>query len=300
MGPPRNEGAPPLPPDRIESHTPAHSLRIDHQGVVLHHGDFLTLDLEPESVDLVVTSPPYGVDVRYDTFDDTLPYEKYLDFSARWLERCLRVVKPDGRLCLNLPLDKNKGGQQSVYSDVLQIARAAGWKYFSTIVWNEQNISRRTAWGSWASASAPYVIAPVEVIVLLYKQAWAKRAKGTSDIGRDEFIAWTNGVWTFGGETRAIGHPAPYPRDLPLRCLRLFSYVGDTVLDPFAGSGTTLLAAWETGRKAIGVEISEEYCRLAEARLRKAGLFDDLPAMPGDPNPSKRGVHPRPRLKGRS
>jgi site-specific DNA-methyltransferase (adenine-specific) len=247
---------------------------LDRRGIALYRADFLSLVLPPASVDLIVTSPPYGVDVDYATFDDGLPYDQYLDFASRWLARCREVAKPDGRLCLNLPLDKNKGGHQSVYADVLQVARRAGWNYFSTIVWNEQNISRRTAWGSWTSASAPYVIAPVEVIVLLYKDSWAKQRKGESDIGRDEFIAWTNGVWTFGGETRAVGHPAPFPLDLPRRCIRLFSYVGDTVLDPFAGSGTTLLAAWETGRRAIGVEVSEEYCRVAETRLRRAGLFD--------------------------
>ncbi len=279
MSPTRGRATPPAPtPDGPAAAPPRP--RLDRRGIVLHQADFLTLELPAESIDLVVTSPPYGVDVSYATFDDGLPYDRYLEFSRRWLERCLGVVKPDGRLCLNLPLDKNKGGQQSVYADVLGLARQVGWKYFSTIVWNEQNISRRTAWGSWTSASAPYVIAPVEVIVLLYRERWAKRAKGVSDIGRDDFIAWTNGVWTFGGETRAVGHPAPFPRELPLRCLRLFSYVGDTVLDPFAGSGTTLVAAWETGRRAVGVEISEAYCSVVEARLRKAGLFDDRAGPP--------------------
>ncbi len=244
---------------------------LSHQGISLYCEDLLRIDLPPESVDLIVTSPPYGVDVQYATVDDGIPYDRYLDFSRRWLARCLRFLRSDGRFCLNLPLDKNKGGQASVYSDVLQIAKELGWRYFATVVWNEQNVSRRTAWGSWKSASAPYVIAPVEMIVLLYKGTWEKRSKGTSDISRDEFIAWTNGVWTFGGETRAVGHPAPFPVELPRRCLKLFSYVGETVLDPFAGSGSTLLACLETGRQGIGVEVSEEYCQLIERRLRAAG-----------------------------
>lgn len=260
---------------------------LDRKGILVLNADILAVDLAPSSVDLIVTSPPYGVDVKYATFDDGVPYEQYLAFTAKWLSRCLEIIKPDGRLCLNLPLDKNKGGQQSVYADVLQVAKQAGWKYFSTIIWNEQNISRRTAWGSWLSASAPYVIAPVEVIVLLYKGTWEKESKGTSDVTRDEFIAWTNGMWNFGGETRAVGHPAPFPVDLPRRCIKLFSYVGETVLDPFAGSGSTLLACLETGRRGIGVEVSRDYCEVISRRLKKAHLLerrlDKLPQTQLDP-----------------
>ena len=247
---------------------------IHRKGIVVYYADVLKVNLEPSSIDLIVTSPPYGVDVKYATFDDSIPYEDYLAFSAKWLARCLEFTKFDGRLCLNLPLDKNKGGQQSVYSDVLQVARKVGWKYFSTIIWNEQNISRRTAWGSWLSASAPYVISPVEVIVLLYKGTWEKQTQGRSDISRDDFIAWTNGMWTFGGESRSVGHPAPYPVELPMRCIKLFSYMGETVLDPFAGSGSTLLACLASGRKGIGIEVSRDYCKVIERRLRGAHLFE--------------------------
>jgi site-specific DNA-methyltransferase (adenine-specific) len=176
-------------------------------------------------------------------------------------------MRPDGRACVNVPLDKNKGGQQSVYADVLAVAKRVGWHYFSTVIWNEQNISRRTAWGSWRSASAPYVIAPVEVVILLFNERWPKLEKGSSDILRDEFIGWTNGVWTFGGETRRVGHPAAFPVELPRRCIKLLSYVGDVVLDPFLGSGSTLLACQETGRRGIGVEVSRAYCEIAAARL---------------------------------
>jgi len=185
------------------------------------------------------------------------------------LEKCYQLAKPDGRLCLNIPLDKNKGGQQSVYADVVSIAKKIGWRYHTTIIWNEQNISRRTAWGSWLSASAPFVIAPVEVILVMFKETWRKRKRGVSDITRDEFIEWTNGVWTFNGEQRSrIGHPAPFPIELPKRCIKLFSFVGDVVLDPFVGSGTTLLACYQLRRVGIGVDISRAYCELAIKRLR--------------------------------
>jgi len=237
------------------------------------HDDFLTTNLiEENSIDLIVTSPPYNVDIHYNSFDDDIPYEKYLEFTEKWLMKAYHLMKPDGRMCLNIPLDKSKGrkesGFQSVYVDIVNIAKKVGWKYFSTIIWNEGNISRRTAWGSWLSARAPYVIAPVEVIVIFYKERWSKIEDGKSDITRTEFMEWTNGVWTFSGESKKkIGHPAPFPVELPKRCIKLFSFVGDTVLDPFLGSGSTLIACALLNRKGIGVEIDENYCELAKKRL---------------------------------
>jgi len=240
----------------------------------IYNDDTLKIDsIEKESIDLIVTSPPYDVDIKYENYNDNIPYSEYLQFTEKWLARCYDFAKPDGRMCLNVPLDKNKGGQQSVCADITTIAKDVGWQYHSTIVWNEQNISRRTAWGSWMSASAPYVIAPVEVIIVLYKKMWEKIRKGKSDITRDEFIQWTNGVWTFSGESKTrIGHPAPFPIELPRRCIKLFSYVGDLVLDPFLGSGTTLLACVETDRAGIGVEINKNYCELAVRRLKGHGI----------------------------
>jgi len=241
----------------------------------IYNNDVLEIDaIDDNSIDLIVTSPPYDVDIEYENYDDSIPYNEYLEFARRWLARCYVFAKGDGRLCLNIPLDKNKGGQQSVCADITTIAKEVGWKYHSTIIWNEQNISKRTAWGSWLSASAPFVIAPVEVIVILYKRRWKKSRKGKSDITRDDFIEWTNGVWNFSGESRSkIGHPSPFPVELPKRCIKLFSFVEDTVLDPFLGSGTTLLACLETNRAGIGVEINKNYCKLAVSRLKEHGIF---------------------------
>ncbi|MEO0258571.1 MAG: site-specific DNA-methyltransferase [candidate division WOR-3 bacterium] len=246
-----------------------------HSGrIKIINEDFLSTTLiEPSSVDLIVTSPPYNIDIVYNSFKDNIPYEKYLEFTQKWLTKAFSLLKEEGRMCLNIPLDKSKGrkeeGFQSVYSDVVQVAKSVGFKYFSTIIWNEGNISRRTAWGSWLSAKAPYVIAPVEVIVVFYKEKWSKSFPGISDISKNEFIEWTNGLWTFPGESkRRVGHPAPFPIELPKRCIRLFTYVDDTVLDPFMGSGTTLLACLNLNRKGIGVEIDKHYCELALRRLK--------------------------------
>jgi site-specific DNA-methyltransferase (adenine-specific) len=239
--------------------------------ITILHEDFLATGFIPKgSVDLIVTSPPYNVSIPYTSVRDDISYTEYLDFTRRWLEKAFSMMKPDGRMCLNIPLDKNLGGQQSVYADILGLAKERGWHYHATVIWNEQNISRRTAWGSWLSASAPYVIAPVETIAILYRENWKKLAPGTSDITRDEFIAWTNGMWTFSGEKRRrANHPAPFPLELPTRCIKLFTYVGDTVLDPFMGSGTTLLACRNLGRRGIGVDIDPAYCEVAKKRLSR-------------------------------
>jgi site-specific DNA-methyltransferase (adenine-specific) len=242
----------------------------------IYNDDILkTSAIKDNSIDLIVTSPPYNVDIQYENYKDDILYGEYLNFTEKWLTKCYALSKDDGRLCLNVPLDKNKGGQQSVCADITTIAKKVGWKYHATIIWNEQNISRRTAWGSWMSASAPFVIAPVEVIIVLYKKTWQKRnGSRKSDITRDEFIGWTNGVWDFSGESRnKIGHPAPFPVELPRRCIKLFSFVGDTILDPFLGSGTTLVACLETARSGIGIEINKNYCELARKRLEAHGIY---------------------------
>ena len=297
---------------------------------------------DPDTFQLTVTSPPYNVGLEYGRgVDDAGSYAAYLDFSREWLANVFAWTAPSGRLCLNIPLDKNSGGKQAVTADLTNVAREVGWRYHATIIWNEGNISRRTAWGSWRRPSAPHVIAPVETIVVLYKGEWKRRHLGDErvTIERDEFMAWTSGVWrntppaerprnteplipphllldwaytfegaapvslaalqesfaellsrprgseyaglppdvarewaselwTFNGESaKRIGHPAPFPEELPRRCIRLFSYAGDKVLDPFAGSGTTLLVALKEGREAFGIELDQEYRELALARI---------------------------------
>jgi len=244
---------------------------------IIHDNILNTRKISSEEIDLIITSPPYNLDIKYNSHNDTLSYKEYLNFSKKWLSRCFRWLKDDGRFCLNIPLDKNKGGQQSVGADLTALAKKVGFKYHSTIIWNEGNISRRTAWGSWLSASAPYVIAPVELIVIFYKKYWKKTSGSKkSDISKKEFMEWTNGLWTFSGESKKrVGHPAPFPIELPRRCIKLFSYIGDTILDPFMGSGTTLIAAYLNNRKAIGLEFDKTYCELAKRRLIKEALINE-------------------------
>ncbi|MCY4041791.1 MAG: site-specific DNA-methyltransferase [Gammaproteobacteria bacterium] len=239
---------------------------------VLVQGDATRKDtLLAGCADLVVTSPPYNVGKEYDGTEegDALSYKDYLKFTKRWLRNCYHWTRTTGRLCINVSIDKNRNGKQPLSADVTRLAMDVGWKYHATIVWNEGNISRRTAWGSWMSASAPHIIAPVEVIIVLYKDEWKRERQGTSDITRDEFMEWVFGIWTFNGESaKRIGHEAPFPRVLPERLIKLLSFPGDTVLDPFAGSGTTLIEAVNRGRNAIGVEIEDNYCQLTLDRIK--------------------------------
>lgn len=245
-------------------------LQFHNKNVALFQADCLKVEtFDREIFNLIVTSPPYNVGIEYHSNDDELNYEAYLAFSRQWLTNCYHWSLPEARLLLNVPLDKNKGGHHSVGADITTLAQQVGWRYHTTIIWNEGNISRRTAWGSWLSASAPHVIAPVELIIVLYKDSWKKsRGSKISDITKDEFMAWTNGMWTFNGESKKrIGHPAPFPRELPRRCIKLFSYVNDVVFDPFCGSGTTLIESYLNQRYSIGLELDEVYCQLATDRI---------------------------------
>ena len=235
--------------------------------------------IEKSSIDLIITSPPYNVGKKYNGKEkgDCLSYSEYMDFTGSWLNNCYYWSKPTGRLCVNVSIDKNKHGKQPLCADITTMAMKAGWKYHATILWNEGNISKRTAWGSWMSASAPHVIAPVEVIIVLYKEEWKKNYKGESDISSDEFKDWVLGIWSFNGEKgKIIGHEAPFPRELPKRCIKLFSYVGDKILDPFSGSGTTLIEAINNKRKAFGIELEEKYYKLSKERISRECLTSEI------------------------
>ncbi len=220
--------------------------------------------------DLIVTSPPYNIGKAYtgSGVDDEKAYKDYLKFTKKWLSNCYYWTRRTGRLCVNVSLDKNRNGKQPLSADVTTLAMEAGWKYHATIIWNEGNISRRTAWGSWKSASAPHIIAPVETIIVLYKEEWKRERQGTPDISGEDFKEWVLGIWSFNGESgKRIGHEAPFPLELPHRCIKLLSFPGDTVLDPFAGSGTTMIEAIVQGRKALGLELEKKYCELIIRRI---------------------------------
>jgi site-specific DNA-methyltransferase (adenine-specific) len=254
--------------------------------VTIYCADSSHLSLIPDaSIDLIVTSPPYNLDMSYNGYRDDVPYDAYLHWVCDWATELLRVAAIGGRACINIPLDSNKGGKRAVYADYVKAFMGAGWEYQTTIVWNEQNISRRTAWGSWMSPTAPFVTAPVEMVPVFFKETWPRK-KGDRhwEIGRDEFLQWTLGTWEFPGENpKKLGHPAPFPEELPRRLIRLYSFVEDVILDPFLGSGTTCAVAKRLGRRSIGVDIDMHYCEMAADRCRRISLPMQLPGAAPDP-----------------
>jgi site-specific DNA-methyltransferase (adenine-specific) len=228
--------------------------------------DAMRLPLGDQSVDLIVTSPPYALAVGY-AGGDVRPL-RWPSFMAGWLGEAWRVAREGCRLALNVPLDTTQGGSRPTYAQAVWAAQEAGWQYRATIVWAEGNISKSIARGSVDSPAAPHVIAPVEMIGLFCRGEWKRESERPPDLAHDEWLHWTNGLWTFAGEGRAWeGHPAPFPEELPRRVIKLLSFPDDLVLDPFCGSGTTVVVAHQLGRRAIGFDSSDEYVASARRRL---------------------------------
>ena len=236
----------------------------------LEVADATRMLLEGGSVDLIVTSPPYGLDKRYRDLED--PSEGWPRFMRDWLGEGFRVAREHGRLALNVPLDTTRGGFRPTYAQAVAAAIEAGWTYRTTIVGHEDNISRSTGPGSVASPAAPHVIARVEMIALFSKGTWTRDPQGrTWDLTDTEWLSWTNGYWRFVSEAPFWEEdPAASPEEVPWRLIRLLSYHGDVVLDPFCGSGTVPLVAQQLGRQAIGFDIDEAYVESARRRLAAA------------------------------
>lgn len=240
--------------------------------VRIEQADARSMPLDGDSVHLIVTSPPYGVGIDgYDAGEDILAGD-WPEFLMSFLAEALRVTAPNGRLALNVPLDTTRGGFRPTYAQAVQMADAAGWEYRSSILWVDDQLGKSTARGSMDSASAPHVIAGAEMVALFSKGAWKREVPAPSDLAHDEWLEWTNGVWKFPGETQAWeGHPASYPYELPRRLIKLLSFPGDIVLDPFVGSGTTALAAHRLSRDFIGFDRSDNYVASALRRVVRKG-----------------------------
>lgn len=268
--------------------------------VSIYNADSTDLSFIPDgSVQLVVTSPPYNLGKDYGTARDDGTYREYLAWAGRWGRELLRVIEPGGRACLNIPLDINlgfdAGGQrrtlkQPVLADYTQLfVRDLGFVYNTTILWMEGNVSRRTAWGSWMSASDPWINTAAEAILVLSREHRTRKGKDrTSDVERQEFLDWTLGIWSFPGQNPAeYRHPAPFPEELPRRLIKLFSFREDLVLDPFLGSGTTCRVAKTLGRRSVGVDVSADYCRIAADRCRQDALPFEAGSEAGSLAPSE-------------
>ncbi len=223
-------------------------------------------DLPNSSIHLMVTSPPYNAQKEY---DKDLSLEDYLEMLERVWRETFRVLVPGGRVCINIA---NLGRKPYIplHSFIIDQMLSIGFLMRGEIIWDKAgSASPSTAWGSWQSASNP-VLRDVHEYILVFSKAGFKRPKGErlNTIQKEDFLAWTKSIWQFPAvQARQIGHPAPFPLELPHRCIQLYTYQDDVVLDPFAGSGTTCLAAKADRRHFVGYEINPEYCELARSRL---------------------------------
>jgi len=225
-------------------------------------------ELPDNSVHLMVTSPPYNVGKEY---DENLTLAEYRAFLKRVWAEVKRVLVPGGRVCINVA---NLGRKPYIplHAFVIEDMLDLGFLMRGEVIWNKASSgSPSTAWGSWLSAKNPTLRDIHEYILIFSKGSFARNNPDNrkSTISREEFLEFTKSVWQFQAEQATkVGHPAPFPIELPYRLIQLFTFEGEVVLDPFMGSGQTAIAAIKTRRHYVGYETNPEYVRLAQKRIR--------------------------------
>jgi site-specific DNA-methyltransferase (adenine-specific) len=243
------------------------------------------------SVDMVVTSPPYNANIKYDTYDDGRSMEDYWNFTKDWLSEAYRVLKDDGRIAVNVPIEMNvqeRGGRILFNAEFWMMMKEVGFKFFGMVDLTEDSPHRvrQTAWGSWMSASAPYIYNPKECVILAYKKYSKKISKGDSqwtgewikteegkmkqifkDEDKKDFMNLVFGRWEYFADTKSLTK-ATFSMDIPVKAIKILSYKNDIVLDPFMGSGTSAVAAETLDRRWVGIELSENYTEIARKRVQ--------------------------------
>jgi site-specific DNA-methyltransferase (adenine-specific) len=250
----------------------------------------------PEStVDLVVTSPPYNVGIDYDSHDDRMTMENYWRWTEQWLTEAFKILKDDGRIAVNIPYEVNvqdRGGRVLFMSEFWAVMKKVGFQFYGLVDLDENSPhrSKTTAWGSWMSPSSPYIYNPKECVVLAYKKDRIKKVKGEpqwkgelvdleqedgtikqkmmyQDEDKKEFMSLVYGQWEYFADTKQQTK-ATFSMDIPMKAIKILTYRNDVVLDPFTGSGTSLVAAEISGRRWIGIELSENYSKVANDRVQ--------------------------------
>ena len=246
-------------------------------------------------VDLVVTSPKYNVGIDYDSCDDKMSMEDYWSWTKEWLTEAFNVLKDDGRIAVNIPYEVNvqdRGGRVLFMSEFWSVMKSVGFQFYGLVDLDENSPhrSKTTAWGSWMSPSSPYIYNPKECVILAYKKDRIKKIKGQpqwkaemvdmeqedgtvktkavyQEEDKKEFMSLVYGQWEYFADTKQQTK-ATFSMDIPMKAIKILTYKNDIVLDPFAGSGTSLVAAEITERRWIGIELSPNYVEVANKRVQ--------------------------------
>lgn len=235
-------------------------------------------ELPDSSVHLMVTSPPYNVGKEY---DKDLTLNEYRNFLKRVWSEVKRVLVPGGRVCINIA---NLGRKPYIPLHTFIIEDMLDLEFLmrGEIIWNKASSgSPSTAWGSWLSAKNP-ILRDIHEYILIFSKGMFSRGnpKRRSTISKEEFLEFTKSVWTFNAESATkVGHPAPFPVELPYRLIQLYTFEGEVVLDPFMGSGQSAIAAIKTSRSYVGYDVNEEYVKLAEKRSQTFSLSFNAPKL---------------------
>lgn len=233
------------------------------------HGDSRDMSQLPnDSVHLMVTSPPYNVSK---TYDDDLTLQQYLQLLKKVFSEVWRVLVPGGRAVINVA-NIGRKPYLPLHAYVIEIMFSIGFHMRGEVIWDKgASAGISCAWGSFASASNP-CLRDVHEYILIFSKITNKLEKGTKEntIKKEDFVEWSKSIWTFPAvSAKKVGHPAPFPVELPKRVIEFYSYKDDIVLDPFMGSGQTALAAMALHRNFIGYEIEKDFIHLAEERISK-------------------------------
>jgi len=226
-------------------------------------------ELPDNSVHLMVTSPPYNVGKEY---DENITLQEYLEFLKRVWEEVYRVLVPGGRACINIA---NLGRKPYIplHAFIIKDMLDLGFMMRGEIIWNKaSSASPSTAWGSWLSAANPILRDIHEYILVFSKLTFSRKniKNRKNTISKEAFLEYTKSVWTFPAEpANKVGHPAPFPVELPYRLIQFYTYEGEVILDPFSGSGQTAIAAIKGNRHYIGYDIDEGYVKLSERRIKE-------------------------------
>ncbi len=243
-----------------------------HNKIFCHSSENMC-EIPDRSIGLAFTSPPYCVGKEY---DEDLSLKEYLTLVASVGHEVFRCLVPGGRYVINIA-----GIGRKPYIPLQALFQflhcQIGFLPMGEIIWVKGAQTASCAWGSWLSAKAPRLRDIHEYLLVFTKESFSRLDDGVSDVDKNTFATSTRSVWEVGPESaKRIGHPAPFPVELAKRVIGLFSYVDDAVLDPFMGSGTTLVAAKDMGRTYVGYEIEQEYCELAIKRLSAVPTLDQL------------------------